>query len=130
VTSPNPVLQPLWFHSIEPSTDPSRRACELVAEAVAATFAIPLGELCATTRRQAAAAFARQSAMYLAHVVFGLTLTEVGRAFGRDRTTAAYACGRVENRRDDPAFDAILDALECACGSLRPSLSGRSARGT
>ena len=74
MTSPNPVLQPLWFHSIEPSTDPSRRACELVAEAVAATFAIPLGELCATTRRQAAAAFARQSAMYLAHVVFGISV--------------------------------------------------------
>ncbi len=130
MTCPNSALPPLWFHSVEPSPDPSRRACELVADAVATTFAVPLGELCATTRRQAAAALARQSAMYLAHVVFGLSLTEVGRAFGRDRTTAAYACGRVENLRDDPALDAILDALECACGSLRPGLSDRSMPGT
>ena len=66
-----------------------------------------------------ALAFARQSAMYLAHVSFGLSYAEVGRAFGRDRTTAAYACRLIEDRRDDPAIDAVLGSLENACGALR-----------
>lgn len=94
------------------------RLCDLTALAVATAFAVPLSELRASTRRPSSIAFARQSAMYLAHVVFGLTLTDVGRAFGRDRTTAAYACGRVENLRDDPDLDAMLEALEGTCGLL------------
>jgi chromosomal replication initiation ATPase DnaA len=119
---PNVPPQPLWFHQVEPKFDTSRRLCEHVAIAVAAVFAVPLGELRATTRHRSAAAFARQSAMYLAHVALGLSLTEVGRAFGRDRTTAAYACGRVENLRDDATFDAMLHDLECTCGALRLQL--------
>jgi hypothetical protein len=43
--------------------------------------------------------FARQVAMYLAHVSFGLTLTQTGALFARDRTTVAYGCGVVELRR-------------------------------
>ena len=50
--------------------------------------------------------------MYLAHVGCGLTYSEVGRLFGRDRTTASYACRLIEDRRDDPDFDASLDLLE------------------
>jgi chromosomal replication initiation ATPase DnaA len=50
--------------------------------------------------------------MYLAHVALGWSYSEIGRAFGRDRTTAAYACRQVEERREDPAFDAALRALE------------------
>ena len=57
-------------------------------------------------------AFARQVAMYLAHVTFELNLARVGFAFGRDRSTASHACQIVEDRRDDPAFDAWLDGLE------------------
>jgi hypothetical protein len=36
---------------------------------------------------------------------------EVGRFFGRDRTTVWYACGLIEDMRDDPAFDAELEEL-------------------
>jgi chromosomal replication initiation ATPase DnaA len=57
--------------------------------------------------------------MYLAHVSFGLSYSEIGRAFGRDRTTAAHACQLIEDRRDDPAVDAVLGALENACAALR-----------
>jgi chromosomal replication initiation ATPase DnaA len=63
--------------------------------------------------------------MYLAHVSFGLNYAEVGRAFGRDRTTAAYACRLIEERRDDPAVDAVLGSLENACGMLRRRLSAQ-----
>ena len=95
----------------------------LVAVTVASAFAVPLTELHAQTRRQQMVAFARQSAMYLAHVVLGFTLTEIGRAFGRDRTTAAYACARVETLRDDPGVDAVLEALEHACRLIKANHS-------
>ena len=100
-----------------------RGAGEIVTAAVAAAFTIPIGELRTPERRSARAAFARQSAMYLAHVTFGLNYSEVARAFGRDRTTAAHACQLIEDRRDDPAVDAVLGSLEDACGMLRRKLS-------
>src|SRR5262245_18534077 len=104
----------------------AEQLCALAAIAVAAAFAVPIAELRAGTRRPRVVAFARQSAMYLAHVAFGLTLTEVGRAFDRDRTTAAYACAQVEDLRDDPVLDVALEALEHACGMLAQSLDERS----
>lgn len=94
-----------------PSAGLTRRVVE---HAVATTFQIPLRELRARTRRKAPVAFARQVAMYLAHVAYGLTLTQVGALFGRDRTTVAYACRIVEDCRDDCVFDIFLDHLEIA----------------
>jgi chromosomal replication initiation ATPase DnaA len=88
---------------------------EALEAVVAATFAVPPAELRASTRRTARIALARQSAMYLAHVAFGLSCADVGRFFGRDRTTAAHACRVIEQRRDDPFLDAILSALEMTC---------------
>ena len=111
-------FQPPPRHTSSSDAEPIEQLCELIAIAVAAAFAVSLAEMFATTRRPRAVALARQSAMYLAHVVFGLTLTEVGRAFGRDRTTAAYACELVEEKRDDPVFDSILASLEHVCGSF------------
>jgi chromosomal replication initiation ATPase DnaA len=61
----------------------------------------------------------RQTAMYLAHVAFGLTYTEIGQLFSRDRTTVAHACGVVEERRDDPIVDRALTTLEQALQLLR-----------
>ena len=53
---------------------------------VAAVFDVEIGDLRALTRCSPRAAFARQVAMYLAHVVCGLSLTEIGALFQRDRT--------------------------------------------
>jgi chromosomal replication initiation ATPase DnaA len=50
--------------------------------------------------------------MYLAHVAVGRQYLQVARLFGRDRTTVMSACAQVEDRRDDPAFDAHVTALE------------------
>ena len=126
---PTLAQQPLWFHAVDPCVEATERLCDLLAGTVAAAFAVPVIELQATTRRPPTVAFARQSAMYLAHVVFGLTLTEIGRAFGRDRKTASYACVRVENLRDDPEFDAALETLERACKMLRRDLPQGAQRG-
>lgn len=59
-------------------------------------------------------AFARQVAMYLAHVACGMTFADAGALYGRHAKTAAHACHIVEDRRDDPAFDRIVGVLECA----------------
>ncbi len=83
------------------------------AGAVAAhVYGVTQDELMATTRRARRAAEARQAAMYLGHVVFGVTLAEVGRAFHRDRSTASYACRRVEDRRENPEYDRMIAWME------------------
>ncbi|WP_111422413.1 helix-turn-helix domain-containing protein, partial [Rhodoplanes roseus] len=73
---------------------------------------VPPAALGRGRRRSAEIAFARQTAMYLAHVAVGASFSDVGRAFGRDRTTAAHACRTVEERRDDPRVEAVLVRLE------------------
>ncbi len=80
----------------------------LVAEA----FGLPTGELSGPTRGCAKVALARQTAMYLARVCLGFTLSEAAALYGRDRTTAAHACRVVEDLRDDPQFDAKLTSIE------------------
>lgn len=89
----------------------------MTQEAIAGVFKVPVAEMRAPTRRTAPVAEARQIAMYLMHVVFGLSLSAVGRHFGRDRTTAAHACRQIEDRRDDADFDLLVDRLEFAIRS-------------
>jgi len=98
---------------------------EAIDPAVAAVFEVDLHDLRAATRGSTRTAFARQVAMYLAHVVCGLSLTEVGTLFARDRTTAAHACSVVEDRRDDPDLDGRLEHLERAVASLIDALFSR-----
>jgi chromosomal replication initiation ATPase DnaA len=101
-------------HSGRCDTANCESACRFIEALVAAASGIGLRELRASRRGRAAAAFARQTAMYLAHVHLGLTLSQVGRSFGRDRTTVAHACACVEDRRDDPKFERVLACLEAA----------------
>lgn len=63
----------------------------------------------------------RQIAMYVAHVVLRLTLTEIGLAFGRDRTTVSHACRMVEDRRDDPGYDRFVSVVERLASMLMPA---------
>lgn len=86
----------------------------LMQETVARAWNVPIGEMRSPTRRRASVAQARQVAMYLTHVIYGFSLSAVGRHFGRDRTTAAHACRLIEDRRDDESFDMLLDRLELA----------------
>lgn len=101
-----------------PAVGDAARICWLLESATAAAFGVPVDELRAPSRRSADAAFARQSAMYLAHVMLGLSYSAVGTLFHRDRTTAAYACQVVEDRRDDPTIDMLLQTLEGICGEM------------
>ena len=89
-------------------------ACRFLEAIVAAAFGAPLKDIRAGTRGRQPTAFARQAAMYLAHVKLGLSLTRVGEQFGRDRTTVAHACARIEDSRDDPSCEHVLGCLETA----------------
>ena len=108
------VAQPSARAAPRRDGNPTCRTGDAISAAVAAAFTVPLDELRARTRRRAPVALARQSAMYLAHVALGLSLSEVGRAFGRDRTTAAHACRRIEDQRRDVRLDTTLAELEHA----------------
>jgi chromosomal replication initiation ATPase DnaA len=91
------------------SLNPRRR---LILKAVAQVFGVHAPDIDADKRGRAPVALARQVAMYVTHVVFGLSLAHTGRLFDRDRTTVAHACGVVEDMRDDPVFDRIVELLE------------------
>ncbi|MEH6663423.1 MAG: helix-turn-helix domain-containing protein [Brevundimonas sp.] len=54
---------------------------------------------------------ARALAWYLSHTEYGWPLHRVGAAFDRDRTTVARACREVEDMRDDPALDSLLERV-------------------
>jgi hypothetical protein len=100
--------EPLHFHQ-------ARLALDF---AMSNVFGVETGALWHGTRGARDIAFARQVAMYLAHVACGMTLTDVGAMFGRDRTTVSYGCLKVEYRRDDPIFDRALDLLGWALPTL------------
>jgi chromosomal replication initiation ATPase DnaA len=93
-------------------TDKGHVETTLTQAIVAHVTGVPMAELTSDSRREARTAFARQLAMYLAHITFGLTLKEVAEAFGRDRSTASYACHHIEDLRDDPGLDLFLTRLE------------------
>lgn len=86
----------------------------VIEHSVANVFDVAASDLTGPSRGRARIAFCRQVAMYLTHVHLGLTLTQTGLLFGRDRTTVAHACEIIENSRDDPSFDQSLELLERA----------------
>ena len=101
-----------------PIPDPYFR--QLLEHAVARVFLGTGAELWSVRRGSPPVVFARQVAMYLAHVEWGLTLTQVGRIAARDRTTVAHACGLIEDLRDDPVFDRSLELLGSVLEVLSP----------
>lgn len=88
------------------------RAASMLARIVANAHNVTVVELFHHSRSRAPIAATRQLAMYLMHVALGRSLSEVGRFFGRDRTTVSYACMRMEDMRDDPGFEQQVLNLE------------------
>jgi chromosomal replication initiation ATPase DnaA len=99
--------------SASPAALPKRSHAALCGAAAAASLAIPQSQIAGRPRTPRVAR-ARQIAIYLAHVGFGLNYTHLGDAFGRDRATIRHACGRIEDARDECGFDRALDFLESA----------------
>ncbi|MEP3430913.1 MAG: helix-turn-helix domain-containing protein [Roseibium sp.] len=79
---------------------------------VSRAFCIKPKEFYTQTRGPQNVAEARQLIMYLAHVEFGMPLSKVGKRYLRDRTTASYACKKIEIRREDPDYDEFVSEIE------------------
>jgi hypothetical protein len=95
--------------------------CVMLALSLAAyATETPLEDVLEADRGNMPVSRTRQIAMYICHVAFGMSIGRVARAFGRHNTTVAYACGRVEDCRDDAGFDAWMEKLEtAACAAPR-----------
>jgi len=104
--------------------DLTRTPRNAIDAAVAQIFGLTTQQLECPTRGRAPAARARQVAMYVTHVSCGMNLTDVGELFARDRTTVSHACAVIEDCRDDPVFDRVLELLEW----IVPELLARSGR--
>jgi len=86
--------------------------CERVMVLSAAIFNVSGNDLRRTGLSTTSVARVREIGMYVAHVILGLTMTAIGRGFGRDRTTVQHACHLVEDMRDDEEFDQIVKMVE------------------
>jgi len=100
-------------------------AAQLCLKTVALALCVPLSQLVAANRCKADIALARQIAMYLAHTQFSMAMTEVGLAFGRDRTTVSHACRVVEDKRDEDVFDLTINQLEGLLGEAVIAIEAR-----
>lgn len=92
---------------------------------VSAAFRLRPEDLRSQSRGTADIAFARQVLMYLAHTRLGLTYVVTGGLVGRDRTTARHACRKIEDLREDPHVDLIVDHLERALDVWPGLVTGR-----
>jgi len=110
------ALEDIWAITPDPRRD--RLAAAFVTHTVALATGISPAEI-AGQGRSGKAARARQIAIYLAHVNFNWPLLRVAFAFNRDRTTCGHACHRIEDMREDAAFDARMSVLE-ACVKQAP----------
>jgi hypothetical protein len=91
-------------------------ACDCIIDLTSAFFNVSGRELRQPGRSREDVTRVRQIAMYLAHVMLGLPMGDVGKAFGRERTTVMHACHLVEDMRDDMEVDAIICRMERVIG--------------
>lgn len=101
-----------------PLPDDALARCRAARLLAAAFVHVPPQDL-EGTRGRAPVTLARHVALYVAHVTLGVPRGAVADHFGRDRTSIAYACARMEQRREAPDFDRALSALEdCAAHAI------------
>src|SRR5690349_1907199 len=83
-----------------------------LTQAVGAETRVCLSKMLQRSRGFGRAAKARQIAMYLAHVLLSRPQHVVALMFDRDRTTVAHAMQVVEDRRDDPRLERLIERIE------------------
>ena len=100
------------MNGFEAPSVPADVACRIVRQLVLEMTAIASDRPLWRRDGRRSTCHVRQVAMYVCHVVLRLSLSDIGDAFGRDRTTVGHACNVVEDRRDDASFDAFISAIE------------------
>jgi hypothetical protein len=86
--------------------------CEAMIDIAAALFNVSGKDLRKPGRSSLGVSRVRQVAMYVCHVVLRLNMGDIGKAFGRDRTTVVHACHLIEDLRDDRDFERIITTTE------------------
>lgn len=86
--------------------------CDGLIDLLSDWFGVSGTELRHSVRGTKEIARIRQIGMYVAHTIFGMTMSTVATGFGRDRSTVMYACHLIENMRDDFEFDQIVHTFE------------------
>lgn len=86
--------------------------CEALIDITAALFNVSSKDLRRAGRTSNGVSRVRQVGMYIAHVILRLNMRDIGKAFGRDRTTVLHACHLIEDLRDDEEFDRIITMTE------------------
>ena len=104
----------------------AQRYCRLAREITGAIFAVPVTAIEKSTRATLEASDARHTAMYIAHVVFQVSLAAMAGEFGRDRSSVTYAVRRIEDERDDPVFDATIERIEQLAHAVRQAMDAAS----
>ncbi len=95
-----------------------REPIAVIVARVADVFELSADAILGAERGDRQVSFARQVAMYLAHTLRGLSYEQVGRRFGRDRTTVRYGVQRIETLREDIRIERLLVALEVSLADL------------
>lgn len=91
---------------------PVRVACRIVRQIVMEMVFLSGDRVLRRRDSRRAACHVRQIAMYVCHVTLQISLSDIGLAFGRDRTTVGHACNVVEDRRDVAGFDEFVATAE------------------
>jgi len=95
-----------------PASLPLKTACRIVRQMVCELVQLFGDRVMLRRDRRRVSCHVRQIAMYVCHVALSIPMSDIGEAFGRDRTTVGHACHVVEDRRDDLAFDEFVAAVE------------------
>lgn len=94
------------------------RLCRLMRQLTGEMVQLTGDRFAARRDRRRTECHVRQIAMYVCHVELGIPMSDIGPCFGRDRTTVGHACQVVEDRRDEPAFDEFVAALQRLAGGI------------
>lgn len=89
-----------------------RVTCQSIQEAVAGYYSITVDDL-KSARRSREITVPRQVAMYLTRDMLGLSLPQIGEAFGgRDHTTVMYGCQKIqEAMAASPSLSSLVDDI-------------------
>lgn len=95
------------------------RLADSVIDRVCAEFGVSRAQLLAPTRSSRDVAWARQVAVHVCHRLEpGASWSELGRRFGRDRTTVRHAHERVADiRGQGEDLNDILEEIERVCAA-------------
>ncbi|MFD1746584.1 DNA replication protein [Rhizobium helianthi] len=101
-----------------PASLSSLQLCALVRELVREMLQMQQDGWCAARGRNALQRHTCQIAIYVCVVGLSIRTADVAAAFGRNRSTVRHACMRVEDQRDQPAYDRMVERIERVVGLL------------